>query len=331
MDKKIIVITGGGGYIGSTLSPKLLNKGYKVRVLDILFYGDSGVRPLYDHPDFELFKGDIRDKSLVKAALRGAHGVVHLAAISNDPSSELNHQWTKEVNYDAIEQLVDLSVKAGVKRMVNASSSSVYGIKEESSVTEDLVLEPMTLYSRLKVDSEKLFSQVSSEKCPTVSVRSATVCGYSPRMRLDVIINILVSSAVNKKVITVFGGSQKRPNVHVEDNTDFYANLLEADAGVISGKAYNVSGENHTVMDLAKIVQKELGGDIPIEVKSTNDLRSYHISAQKAQKELGFTPKHSIREAIIGLRDAFKENKIPNVADACYYNIKTLQNLGWGK
>jgi nucleoside-diphosphate-sugar epimerase len=218
-----IFITGGAGYVGSVLVPKLLNNGYKVTVLDLMIYGED---VLPDHSNLTVIKGDIRDKALLAKLLPSHDAIIHLACISNDPSFELNPQLGKSINLDAFEPLVDISKKSGVKRFIYASSSSVYGIKNEPDVNESMILEPLTDYSKFKAKCEEILDKYKSENFTTCTIRPATVCGYGKRLRLDLTVNILTNLAINKGEITVFGGNQKRPNIHIEDMTDLYLLLL---------------------------------------------------------------------------------------------------------
>lgn len=321
-----VLVTGGAGYVGSVLVPKLLANGYRVKVLDLYLYGENVLDAVKDHPDLEQIKGDIRDRALLEKVLPGTDAVIHLACISNDPSFELNPQLGKSINYDAFLGLVEVSRQCRVKRFIYASTSSVYGIKEEENVTEDLPLEPLTDYSKYKVLCEEVLLKEQSPDFTTVIARPATVCGYSPRLRLDLVVNILTNLAINTGRITVHGGQQKRPNIHIEDVTDFYVRLLEYPDEMVAGKIFNVGLENHRVSELADMVQKVVGKEgVEIVTSPTNDNRSYHISSEKARRELGFELKHSVEEAIKDLRDAFQAGKIPNpMDDIRYYNIKTM-------
>lgn len=321
-----VLVTGGAGYVGSVLVPKLLANGYRVKVLDLYLYGENVLDAVKDHPDLEQIKGDIRDRALLEKVLPGTDAVIHLACISNDPSFELNPQLGKSINYDAFLGLVEVSRQCRVKRFIYASTSSVYGIKEEENVTEDLPLEPLTDYSKYKVLCEEVLLKEQSPDFTTVIARPATVCGYSPRLRLDLVVNILTNLAINTGRITVHGGQQKRPNIHIEDVTDFYVRLLEYPDEMVAGKIFNVGLENHRVSELADMVQKVVGKEgVEIVTSPTSDNRSYHISSEKARRELGFELKHSVEEAIKDLRDAFQAGKIPNpMDDIRYYNIKTM-------
>ncbi len=320
-----ILVTGGAGYVGSILVQKLINNSYDIRVLDSMWFGSQGLNSIKDR--CEIIKGDVRDSKLVEKCLGNIDYVIHLAAISNDPCSDLNPELTKQVNYIATKNLVKLSKEKGIKRFIYASSSSVYGIKKEPNVTENLPLEPLTIYSKTKVWAEKIVRENNNENFTTVNIRPATVCGYSPRMRLDLTVNLLTYHAINKGKITVFGGEQKRPNIHIEDITDYYIDLLNVPKEKIAGETFNAGYENHTVMQIAEMVRDVIGNHVQIETTPTHDLRSYHISSEKIKRVLGLSPKKTIRDAIIDLKNAFENNLIPNLKDSNYKNIEKMKEL----
>ena len=236
-----ILVTGGGGYLGSVLVPKLLKKKHQVNVLDLFIYGQQ---VLDANENLQIFKGDIRDMQILKKALADCETVIHLACISNDPSFELNPKLGKSINLDSFEPLVKASVESGVNRFIYASSSSVYGIKSEKNVTEDMSLSPLTDYSKFKAVCEKILLKYKSKNFITTSVRSATLCGYSRRQRLDLIVNIFANQGFNNKKINVYGGDQLRPNIHIEDIADFYLFLLDQNSSLINGEVYNVGYDN---------------------------------------------------------------------------------------
>ncbi len=324
---KNILVSGGAGYVGAVLVPKLLEHDYRVKVLDLFIYGEDVLDGVKDHPDLTLVKGDIRDRSLLEKEMPGTEAVIHLACISNDPSYELDPALGKSINYDAFFPLVDISKKNGVQRFIYASSSSVYGIKKEEDVTEDLPLEPLTDYSKYKALCEDYLLKQQGPDFTALVLRPATVCGYSPRLRLDLTVNILTNHAVNKGRITVFGGEQKRPNIHMEDVTDLYLNCLQYPKEKIAGKVFNAGYENHAVRELAEVVKRGLNRpDLPVEVQATDDTRSYSISSAKIKQELGFAPKHNIEQAVADLKAAFDDGRITDpMNNIRYYNIKTMQ------
>lgn len=325
---KQVLITGGAGYVGAVLVPKLIREGFRVKVLDLFMYGEDVLDAVKGNPNLELIKGDIRDTKLLERSLPGCDAVIHLACISNDPSFELDPGLGKSINFDCFEPLVKISKKSGVKRFIYASSSSVYGVKDVKNVTEDLSLEPLTDYSKFKALCEEVLQKERAPGFTTVTIRPATVCGYSPRLRLDLAVNILTNFAQNKREITVLGGSQMRPNIHIEDMTDLYVQLLRLLDAKIDGKIFNAGYENHTVADIASKVRSIVGDDVKVVTKPTDDNRSYHISSEKIQREIGFTAKHSVTEAIQDLVAAFRAGKVPDpLSNIRYFNIKTMQSI----
>lgn len=323
-----VLVTGGAGYVGSVLVPKLLKAGYKVKVLDLFIYGYHVLDEVKNHPNLELITADIRNRTALELALPGCDAVIHLACISNDPSFELDPDLGKSINYDAFFDLVDVSKDSGVHRFIYASSSSVYGIKDDGAVTEDLPLLPLTDYSKYKAMCEDVLLKKREPGFVPLILRPATVCGYSPRLRLDLIVNILTNHAVINNEIKVFGGSQLRPSIHIEDVTDLYVKSLEWPEQAIDGNIFNAGYDNQTVAELAETVRRQVGEDVGIVTTPTDDNRSYHISSKKIQRELGFRPQHSTEEAVHDLVAAFKAGKIPDPMTADrYYNIKTMQAL----
>ena len=322
---KNILVIGGAGYVGSVLVPKLIEKGYLVTVFDLFIYGKD---TLDENKNLKLVNGDIRDIESIKKYVESADAIIHLACISNDPSFELNPKLGKSINLDSFEPLVKLSSKLNVKRFIYASSSSVYGIKEEKNVDEKLSLEPLTDYSKFKVQCEKILQSYTSEKFETVIVRPATVCGYSRRQRLDVVVNILTNLAINKRKIKVLGGDQLRPNIHINDMANIYIKLLEAKKEIVNGEIFNAGYDNFTVKPIALTVKEVIGKDIEIVTEETNDNRSYHISSNKIYNKLNFTPKYTIKNAINDLKIAFELNKLPNsLSESKYFNIKKMQEI----
>jgi nucleoside-diphosphate-sugar epimerase len=323
-----VMVTGGAGYVGSMLVPKLLAAGYEVAVLDLYIFGEDIFAAHRGDPKLIEVQGDLRDPSDVARALEGCDAVIHLACISNDPSFDLDPELGRSINYDCFLPLVRASKDAGVHRFIYASSSSVYGIKDEPEVTEDLPLQPLTDYSKYKAMCEEVLEKESEPGFTTVVLRPATVCGYAPRLRLDLTVNILTSLAVYNGRITVFGGEQLRPNLHIEDMTDLYLMLLAAPDATVVGKTWNAGYHNLKVREIAEIVRTKVGPGVEIVVTPTNDLRSYHVSSARIGRELGFAPRRTVDDAVVDLKNAFAAGKVPNPkTDERYYNIRRMQNL----
>jgi len=326
---KTVLVTGGAGYVGAILVPKLLKAGYQVKVLDLYIYGDDVLSSVKGHPGLTEIKGDMRDVALLEKIIPGTDAVIHLACISNDPSFELNPDLGKSINYDAFIPLVGISKKNKVQRFIYASSSSVYGVKEVENVTEDMERIPLTDYSKFKAMCEDYLLAQQSDDFTVLILRPATVCGYSPRQRMDLTVNILTNHGYHNRKIRVFGGSQKRPNIHIEDITDLYVKCLEYPKEKIAGKTFNAGWENHTVSQIAKMVKEVIGDpNIVIATEPTDDNRSYHVSSEKIKKELGFVPVHTIEDAVKDLVNALKDGKLPNsMTENRYYNIKVMKAL----
>jgi nucleoside-diphosphate-sugar epimerase len=322
---KKIFITGGAGYVGSKLVPKLLQLGHEVTVLDLMIYGEN---VLDNHIKLKKIKGDIRDESLLEKSLPGHDILIHLACISNDPSFELNPTLGKSINYDAFEPLVKISKDNNINKFIYASSSSVYGIKKEKNVTEDMKLEPLTDYSKFKGDCERILNSYKSDDFITTTIRPSTVCGYAKRQRLDLVVNILTNHAFHNREIKVFGGDQLRPNVHIDDMVDSYLAVLDAPTQKVNGQIFNVGFKNQSVNELANDVKKIIGDDIKIINTKSDDNRSYHVSSEKIKETLGFSTKYSVKDAVLDLKVAFEKKFLINTFDnEFFYNIKRMNNI----
>ena len=325
-----VLVTGGAGYVGHRLVPALLKDGHEVIVYDALYFGNM----LEPHESLVVEQGDIRDTLQLATSMVGCDAVLHLACISNDPSVELDESLSRTINFEAFEPMVVAAKAAGVKRFIYCSTSSVYGVSDAPNVTEDHPLVPLTLYNTYKGQCEPLLFKHQSDDFTCTVIRPSTVCGYSPRQRLDLAVNILTNLAYNTGKITVFGGEQKRPNLHIEDMVDCYRLLLAAPAEKIAGETFNAGARNATIMEIAHIVKgivEEDGGSLsPVGIirKPIHDERSYQVNSDKIARVLGFKPKRSIETAVHDLCLAFREGKIPDpMTNDNYYNVKQMRHV----
>lgn len=327
---KSVLVTGGGGYVGSALVPNLLKQGYYVKVVDTFWYGTDVFGDCNNHPQLERVELDIRDRARLKQALQGVDAVIHLACISNDPSFELDPALGKSINYDAFGGLLQGSIDQGVKRFIYASSSSIYGVKDTPDVREDSEPQPLTDYSRFKLDCERdLLAHPMVNGMERVIVRPSTVCGYAPRLRLDLTVNILTIHALVNHKIKIFGGKQLRPNLHIKDMVRAYHVFLEAPRARIDREAFNVGFQNRSVEDIAMLVRDTLGDKtIELEYTPSNDNRSYHVNSEKIKRVLGFATRYTIEDAIKDIAEAYRRGLIKDpFTDPVYSNIKLMQQL----
>lgn len=323
-----IMVTGGGGYVGSSLVPMLLDYGYQVTVFDTFWYGRDVFGKHNNNENLTRIEGDLRNVDDVERALGDCDAVIHLACISNDPSFDLQPDLGRSINFDCFEPLVKRAKSAGVKRFVYASSSSVYGVKDKSNVVETDSLEPLTDYSIFKAKCEQILEKYRGNGFVTTTIRPATVCGYSTRQRLDVVVNILTNLAYNKGEITVFGGDQLRPNIHIVDMCRIYLLILASNDEKIDGEIFNAGYENHSVSELASMVKDVIGPEIKIITQPTDDNRSYHVSSEKIKTVLGFKPSKTIKNAVEDLVENFKAGNLPDsLTSPEYFNIKKMQEL----
>jgi nucleoside-diphosphate-sugar epimerase len=329
---KTVLVTGGAGYKGCILVPKLLAAGYAVVVYDLMLFGAAG---LPSDPNLKVVTGDIRNTDKYAEAVKGCDYVIHMACISNDPSFDLDPSLSRTINYECFEPLVLASKAAGVKRFVYVSSSSVYGVSDALEVTEEHPLVPLTDYNKYKGLCEPILFRNQSPDFTCVTIRPATVCGYSPRMRFDLTVNILTNHAYNKGVITIFGGDQQRPNIHIDDVCELYVELLTMPAEKIAGEIFNAGYQNQTVNELAEIakqiVEEEFPEKKPIRIVRTtsNDNRSYRITSRKIAEKLGWGPKRTIEDAVRDLCRAFQTGKFTGdtLQDDSFVNVKTVKAL----
>lgn len=326
-----VLVTGGCGYVGSLLVPQLLADGHKVTVVDIQWFGD-GFLPM-DNGNLKMVVADIRNLPVLKQALQGIDAVIHLACVSNDHSCQLDEALSTSINYDAFEPLVIAAKEAGVRRFIYCSSSSVYGVSDAEDVREDHPLVPLTLYNRYKGMCEPLLFKHQADDFECVVIRPATVCGYAPRMRFDLTVNIITAHAV-KGAITVFGGEQMRPNLHIRDMVDCYRMLLGARGTRIQGETFNVGRQNMKVAEIAEIVrgvvEKELGIKASIETTSSTDNRSYHVNSDKIRDVLGFVPKYGVEDAVRDLCIRFSSGMWKDaLTNPIFTNVKQLVDKGF--
>jgi nucleoside-diphosphate-sugar epimerase len=308
-----ILLTGGCGYIGTMLTRALLEDGHEVIVVDAQWFGNH----LLPHSALQVLKLDTRDVDLIP--LRGVDSVVHLANIANDPGVELNPTLSWEVNVLATQQLADRAVRAGVKQFLFASSGSVYGVKDEPQVTEELTLVPITAYNKTKMVAERVVLSYA-DRMQVHCIRPATVCGYSPRMRFDVSVNMLTWQALKNRKITVFGGTQTRPNIHIDDMVDVYRHFL-ARPQLPSG-CYNAGFENISILDIAERVSRTIPADIV--VSESNDPRSYRQNSDKLLAS-GFKPRRAVDDAIRDITEHFRSGALVET-DQCH-TVRWMKHL----
>lgn len=308
-----ILVTGGCGYVGTILTQKLLEDGHHIHVIDTQWFGNH----LKPHPNLVVTKEDIRNTEAIP--LNGVEAVLHLANIANDPGVEMNPTLSWEVNVLAAQQLADRAVRQGVKQFIFASSGSVYGVKDEPQVTEELTLVPISAYNKTKMVAERVLLSFA-DKMQIHNIRPATVCGYSPRMRLDVSVNMLTMQALKNKVMTVFGGNQTRPNIHIQDLVSVYRHFL-ANPNLPSG-AYNAGFENITILDIAQKVAAKLGAEI--KISESNDPRSYRQNSDKLLAT-GFTPMYSVSAAIDEVISKYQSGELID-NDQCY-TVRWMKHL----
>jgi len=320
-----ILVTGGCGYIGCRLVPRLIDLGYRVRVLDAMIFGNFLPEWAMASGSLEVIMGDIRDRGMLEASLKGCGAVVHLAALANDPSADLDPALARAVNRDAVISLAENARAASVRRFVNASTATVYGVREERDVSEEFEHRPITLYGRYKSETDRLLAGMASDDFVTVSLRSATVCGWSPRMRLDLTVNILTLQAVTQGKITVHGGQQMRPNIVIDDLVDAYVTLLKAPAFSVNGRAFNAGGENHSVLEIAGIVRDTVAPEAEIAIEPVYDHRSYHISSRLIRDTLAFNPKLRIRDAAMQVAGAIHDGRIADPENTIHRNVAHMK------
>ena len=327
---KKIFITGGAGYVGSRMVPFFLEKGYNITVYDTLYFTKNFL-PL-DHKNLNVITGDIRDDQKILDCSINHDIFINLACISNDTSFALDEKLSTSINLECFEPMVLAAKKAGIKRFITASTSSVYGVSDKKDVKEDHPLVPLTLYNKYKGLTEPLLIKHLDDDFTGVVFRPATVCGFSPRQRLDLTVNILTNHAYHNNKIIVYGGNQLRPNLHIQDYIEVVDLFINSPAQKINKQVFNVGYQNLTVLEIAnkvkKIIEEKNKTNVQIEITESDDNRSYHINSDKIFDHLGYKPKRTVEDAILELIDAFDNNKLANTFDDnIYYNVKRLQEI----
>lgn len=324
-----VLVIGGAGYIGSVLVRKLLNRGYNVTVLDALVYGDESIRDLYDRPGFDLIHDDMRNVEAVVRAMQYADAVVHLGAIVGDPACALDHKLALEINLAATRLIAEAARGFGVQRFIFASTCSVYGASDQL-LDERSALNPISLYARTKMESERVLLALEDDRFAPVILRFGTVYGLSPRPRFDLVINLLAARAVCEKRITIFGGDQWRPFIHVDDAAEAILKCLEAPLHAIKGQTFNVGSDdqNYRIAQLGDLI-KELIPDVEVIYQGEDgDRRNYRVSFAKIRKHLGFIPRRTVADGIWEIKAAIEDGRIRDYRDARYSNYKTLSDEG---
>jgi len=324
--RKVLVI-GGAGYIGSILVRMLLGKGYHVKVMDNLLYGDEGIRGLYDKENFEFFEGDITNISDVVEAMKDIDAVVHLAAIVGDPASRIKPKETLEINYFSTKMLGEVAKYLGISKFIFASTCSVYGFKEDIC-TEETEPNPLSLYAETKLMSEKALLELKGDGFSPVILRFATAYGLSLRMRFDLVVNLLIAKALVDKEITIFGeGKQYRPFVHIKDISRAIIKVLEAPPDVVHGEVFNVGSDeqNLSIKELAEKIKQKIPDAQLKFIREKEDDRSYKVSFKKIREKLGFRPNYTIENAVEEIKETFMKRHIKDYRDKRYNNYKSLK------
>jgi nucleoside-diphosphate-sugar epimerase len=323
-----VLVVGGAGYIGSLLVERLLEKGYRVRVLDSLLYGDEALRPVKNHANFELLVGDCRNIQDVVRSVRGVESIIHLAAIVGDPACNQDQESALETNYAATRMLIEIAKGHGVKRLVFASSCSVYGATD-IEMDERAATQPISLYGQTKVDSEQVLLAAKSDTFHPTVLRYATVFGLGHRPRFDLVVNLLTAKAHQEGLITIYNGQQWRPFIHVRDLVEGTIQVLEAPVRLVSGEVFNVGDSrlNHTLTDVSEII-RGVFPDVRVEQVDNSDLRNYRVNFDKIQHLTGFRARYTLRDGVEEIRNAFEEGLITDYMDLQYHNQRYLEALG---
>ncbi len=329
MPPRLVLLIGGAGYIGSTLLPKLLAKGYRVRLLDLFVYGKKGTADLLDHPHLDIVEGDFRHVDVVVNAMQGVDTVIHLGAIVGDPACALNEQVTREVNLVATRMIAEAAKGSGVGRFIFASTCSVYGASNEI-LDEHSALSPISVYAASKVACEKILGQMASTTFAPVILRFGTIYGVSKRMRFDLVVNLLTAKAVYEQKITLYGGDQWRPFVHVGDVARAILLALEAARLQVHNQVFNIGGddENCTLREVGEAIQRVVPDAEILELGSDEDCRNYRVGFAKARNRLNFTPQWTLEDGVRQVAEALGGGLAKDYQALEYSNVQFLSKSG---
>ena len=324
-----VLVLGGAGYIGSALIPKLLAKGYKVRLVDLLLFGTDPIQEVQNHPNFEIMQGDFRQIDIIVEAMRNIDAVIHLGAIVGDPACALDEDLTIEINLMATKMIAEVAKGNGIERFIFASTCSVYGASNDV-LSETSKLNPVSLYAKSKIASERVLMQMADERFAPVLLRFSTIYGLSGRTRFDLVVNLLTAKAIVEGEITVFGGNQWRPFVHVDDAALSVFKVLRANLSDVNSEIFNVGSDeqNYTITDIGELIQKIVPNSKVLNMGEDTDVRNYKVSFQKIRKKIEYLPYWNVEKGIKQVFEAFKEGKVSDYHDARYSNVKFLSEEG---
>lgn len=322
---RTVLVIGGAGYIGSALLPKLLEKGYRVRLLDLMVFGEEPIAQVAHHPNLEVVYGDFRHVECVVEAMRGVDAVIHLGAIVGDPACSLDEDLTIDVNLSATRMIGELAKAAGIERFIFASTCSVYGACDET-LDERSMVRPISLYGQTKLASERILRRMADDRFKPTIVRFATIYGLSGRTRFDLVVNLLTAKAKIDGKITISGGSQWRPFVHVDDAAEAVARILDASQDIVGNQIFNVGSndQNYTILQIGEMVHEQvISAELLVNEEDT-DRRNYRVDFSQLRNLVGFEPKWTVERGIRQVLEAIANGEVEDYAEARYSNVKFL-------